>query len=219
MKRIIFLSLVLSTIAFASCSKLRLKGEGSILSETRQLETFTGIEANGSTDVEVVPSSSNSVVITGYQNLIPVYETKVKGGKLVLEYKRGYINVRNNNIKVIVYTTSMNSAYLNGSGNITFRDSLTSRSMSVEINGSGDMSFGANAFQTAKYKINGSGNINARAAVAENVTAEISGSGDMDITVTQSLKAEISGSGTIDYWGNPAILEKDISGSGKVRKN
>lgn len=219
MKRVIFLSIVLSTIVFTSCSKMRLKGEGSILSETRTLEAFTEIEANGSTDVEVIPSSTNSVVVTGYQNLVPVYETKVKGGKLVLEYKRGYINVRNNNIKVTVYTASLNKAYLNGSGNIAFRDSLTSGSISAEINGSGNMNFGASVFQTAKYKINGSGNINARAAVAENVTAEISGSGDMDITATKSLDAEISGSGTIDYWGNPTVLETDISGSGKVRKN
>ncbi len=219
MKRIIFLSIVLSTMVFASCSKTRLKGEGSILSETRQLESFTRVEANGSTDVEIIPSSTNSVIVTGYQNLIPAYDTKVQGGKLILEFKQGYINVRNNNIKVTVYTNSLNSAYLNGSGTMVFRDSVRSNSMNVEINGSGKIRFGANAYVNASYNINGSGEIDARAAMAENVIADISGSGDIDLSVSRSLKAEISGSGTIDYWGSPSVVETDIDGSGKVRKN
>lgn len=219
MKRIIFLGLTLSALAFSSCSKVRLKGEGSILSETRQLENFTEVEANGSTDVEIIPSATNSVIVTGYQNLIPAYDTRVRDGRLILEFKKGYINVRNNNIKVTVYTTATNRALLNGSGNIHFADDLNTNSMSVDINGSGNVFIGNNNFTTAHYKINGSGNINAKLAIAENVTAKISGSGDIDLTATKSLIAKISGSGSIDYWGNPSVVETDISGSGKVRKN
>ncbi len=220
MRQVISISiLLLGTVFITSCSKSRIKGEGSILSETRQVGNFTEIEANGSSDVEIVPASTNSVVVTGYQNLIPAYDTKVQGSRLILEYKREYINVRNNNIKVIVYTNSANSAKLNGSGNIRFADALSASSVNAEINGSGNISFGANTFQSAVYKINGSGNIDARAAVAENANVNISGSGDVDLTVTKSLKAKISGSGTIDYWGNPSVVDSDIDGSGKIRKN
>jgi len=219
MKRIILLSITLSAFVFSSCSKVRLKGEGSILSETRQLENFTTIEANGSTEIEVIASNSNSVIVTGYQNLVPAYDTKVKGDRLVLEYKREYINVRNNNIKVTVYTTNADAVRLNGSGDVRIGSNLKASSMDIDLNGSGKVYFGNNDFETAYYSISGSGEINARGASAKNVTAKISGSGDMDVTATNSLTAKISGSGTIDYWGNPAVVETEISGSGKVRKN
>lgn len=219
MKRIISLSIVLSTLVFASCSKTRLRGEGSVLSETRQVEAFTRVEANGSTDVEILPATSNSVVVTGYQNLIPAYDTRVSNGKLVLEFKRDYINVRNNNIKVTVYTTGISGIYLNGSGNYKVRTGIKTNSMNGEINGSGKISFDKNEFKEATYHINGSGEIDARSAEVENVTAKISGSGDIDLTATKTLSTKISGSGSIDYWGNPGSVSTDVDGSGKVRKN
>ena len=79
MKRIVLLSIIAAaTVSFTSCRKHSLRGEGSTTSETRDLASFTSVEANGSTDIEIFASSENKVIVTGYSNLIPVYETKVK---------------------------------------------------------------------------------------------------------------------------------------------
>jgi hypothetical protein len=219
MKSIITLSAIaLSTVLFASCTKESLRGHGSIESETRTLSTFSSIEADGSTDIDVYPSSENKVIVTGYANLIGVYETDVRGNTLHLDFKRGYWNIRNNNITVAVYTTDVNSVHLNGSGKIYIHDNIASSTMSVDVNGSGDITVGSNNFTRFDCDINGSGSIKARNADCDAVYADVSGSGDISVTVNELLDVKISGSGSVDYWGTPEVVNSDISGSGKVTK-
>ncbi|MBL7682659.1 MAG: DUF2807 domain-containing protein [Flavipsychrobacter sp.] len=208
----------LATIAFTSCSKHRIKGEGSIVSETRSLPAVTTVNLNGSEDLEVIPSKENKIVVSGYQNLVPVFKTNTSGNTLNLEFQDKYFNIRNNNIKLTLYTTDVNNIKLNGSGNITIKDSLKTNSLDVNINGSGNVYMYNNYIENLALRINGSGNINARQATGKYVYAKISGSGDMEITVQEKLDAHISGSGTIKYWGSPSSVNTDISGSGKVRK-
>jgi hypothetical protein len=218
MKKLLSIA-VLATVLLSSCYKGRLKGEGPITTDTRMVSTFYTLESNGEADVVVYPSSANKIVVSGYQNLVPAFETNVIGEKLTLKFKDKYINVRNNNIKVTVYTTQLSVARINGSGNITIGDSLTTKTMQAGINGSGSISFGKNSFDRLEMKIEGSGNINAYQAVSKYADARISGSGDIYTTVTETLNAKISGSGNINYSGNPQLVNTDISGSGKVRKN
>ncbi len=219
MKSIITLSAIaLSTVFFGSCTKESLRGRGSIESETRTLNTFSSIQADGSTDIDVYPSNENKVIVTGYGNLIPVYETEVRGNTLYLDYKRGYWNIRNNNITVVVYTTDVNSIHLNGSGKIHIHEDMTSSTMEVDVNGSGDITVDDNDFTRFDCDINGSGSIKARNASCDDVYADVSGSGDISVTVNDLLDVKISGSGSVEYWGSPEEVNSDISGSGKVTK-
>ncbi len=219
MKNVITLSIIaLSTILFTSCRKNSLRGHGSIESETRQLSTFSSVQADGSTDIDVYPSSTNYVVVTGYGNLIPVYETEVRGNTLYLDFKRGYWNIMNNNIKVTVYTTDMSAIHLNGSGKVHIHENMTSNTMVADINGSGDVRVDNNQFDRFDCDVNGSGSIKASSADCKAVYAKISGSGDIEVSVSEVLEAKISGSGNIDYWGTPEVVNTDISGSGKVTK-
>lgn len=219
MKRLLAFSILLSTIAFTACSKHSLRGEGSIISDTRSLPDFTTIQADGSIEVEVYPSSTNSVVVTGYQNLVPAFETNVNGSSLSLKYKEKYVNIRHNNIKVTVYSTSANKVSMNGSGTIRIKQGMKAPSMDASINGSGQVYVDDNKFEIVKYKVNGSGDIYARPATAQTAYVTISGSGDVELTVTKYLETHISGSGDIRYWGNPETVNTDISGSGKVTHN
>jgi len=214
----VFAIAALSIIAFSSCSKHRIKGEGSIISETRNTSGFSTVKLNGSEDVEIIPSKESKIIVSGYQNLVPVFKTNVSGSTLNLEFENNYFNVRNNNIKVTVYTTGISKIDINGSGNITLRDSLKTDRLRMEINGSGNIYTYNNYIENVELDINGSGNINARNTTGKYVYAEISGSGDAEITVQEKLDVKINGSGSVKYWGNPGTVNTDISGSGKVRK-
>lgn len=214
----IFAIAALSIIAFSSCSKHRIKGEGSIVSETRSVSGFSSISLNGSEDVEIIPSNENKVIVSGYQNLVPVFKTKVSGSTLNLEFENNYFNVRNNNIKVTVYTNGITKLDINGSGNMTLRDSLKTDRLKMEINGSGNINARNNYIENVELDINGSGNINARNTTGKYVYVDISGSGDAEITAKEKLDVKINGSGSVKYWGNPSTVNTDISGSGKVTK-
>ncbi len=217
MKRILLLSILFSTVAFTSCTKHRLRGEGATISDTRYVSNFTKIIADGSTAIEIRPSNENRVVVTGYESLVPAYETETHEGVLRLQFKDKYINIKNNNLRVTVYSKDVNTVKMNGSGSVSIDDDMKSSYMEAEINGSGSVTIGNNHFDKMKLKINGSGDIESRRGVGEDVEAIISGSGDINITVENTLYAKISGSGTVYYWGNPSV-STDISGSGKVRK-
>jgi hypothetical protein len=211
-------TLALSIIA-TSCGKHRVKGEGSSTSERRELATFGSITANGSTNITVHPSNSDYVIVHGYNNLVPVYETRVSDGRLILEFKRDYINVKNNNITVDLYTTQAHRVTLNGSGDIKIEDGQHSEYMNLDINGSGNITIANNHFKGVNADVNGSGNIKGIACLADTMKAHISGSGNISMSVANYLEVKISGSGDVDYWGQPVLGKVSISGSGKVHKH
>lgn len=56
------------------------------------------------------------------------------------------------------------------------------------------------------------------AAGLQTKTAEISttGAGDADVAVTNTLKVVITGAGKVTYIGNPATIDKRITGAGSI---
>ena len=50
-------------------------------------------------------------------------------------------------------------------------------------------------------------------------TTEISttGAGDAEVAVTDALKVVITGAGKVTYSGNPATINKKITGAGSIR--
>lgn len=214
----VFMSVCLMALGFASCYKKGIKGEGNIVSETRMVGDFAKIEANGSTNVTVVSDDEYFVIVKGYGNLVPIYKTQVNGDRLILEFKEGYWNVRNDNITVEVHTPYVDKVSLNGSGSIYVGSGYNHDRLDAHINGSGDIEVAKNTFMNVDVNINGSGNFNSEAADVNNVYVKISGSGDAYVMALDYLKVRISGSGDVYYRGNPATVDMEISGSGQVHK-
>lgn len=214
----VFMSVCLLALGFASCHKRGIRGEGNIVSETRIVGDFTKIEANGSTDVTVVADDEYFVVVNGYSNLVPIYKTKVNGDRLILEFKEGYWNVRNNNITIEVHTPYVDKVTVNGSGNIYVGSGYKYDRLDAHINGSGNIKIGGGIFKYMDVNVNGSGNFNSEEADVNNVFVKISGSGDASVYVIDYLKVRVSGSGDVYYRGNPGTVDLDISGSGNVHK-
>src|SRR6187431_1257788 len=101
MKRILIL-LGGSIILFSSCNKETIRGEGAISTETRPLPVFTNVELGGSGEATINYGVAYNVTLTGYQNLLLIYETRVEGNTLYLQFKSNVYNVKNNNIKATV---------------------------------------------------------------------------------------------------------------------
>jgi hypothetical protein len=207
-----------SIILFSSCNKESIKGSGAVITEARSLPTFSEIQVNGDADLNVVYGAGQEVSVTGYQNLLPVYETKMVGTVLYLQFKPNYYRIRNNNIKVKIVVPALTYLRLNGSGNIIASNFRTGSDLNAAINGSGNILLQDSKYFKANYTINGSGNITASTTEAAEAAAEIHGSGNIRLKVSEKLTANIAGSGNVDYWGNPVTMSTQISGSGKVNK-
>jgi len=211
------MTILAASVLLASCSKSSIRGEGAIITETRNVPAFTSVRVEGSREVSITRGTTTSVRVTGYQNLVPIYETFVSNGTLVVKHRNDYLNIRNDNIKVDITVPTLDGASINGSGEINIRD-FVAQELAASINGSGTIRADNCDYQRSYYEVNGSGDILARNNVAGRVEARISGSGKIETTALISLMARISGSGDVHYWGDPTTVDVQVSGSGKAVK-
>jgi len=87
----------------------------------------------------------------------------------------------------------------------------------VKSVGSGDISLYGKTAALAIVSA-GSGDIDASQLTAVAVKATNSGSGDIAVHPIQKLDAALAGSGDLTYYGNPAALKTQSTGSGDIRK-
>jgi hypothetical protein len=209
--------LIIGGVTITSCSKNAIRGSGTTLTENRTVSSFSAVQLEGSGNVNIVQGAQQKVEVTGFENLLPIYETSVQNGTLVLKFNSEYHNISNNNIMVNITIPALSRIGINGSGVYRIKN-LQGSTFDAEINGSGDIFSENCSYNSAYLKVNGSGYLRAAGIASNVVEALISGSGKIDVTSSQKLKATISGSGEINYWGNPQDVTSEISGSGKVRK-
>jgi predicted small secreted protein len=210
-------TLLASALLLASCNKTSIRGSGNTITETRTVQAFTGVKVQGSFTVDIRKGNQPKVEVKGYENLVSIFQTFISNGTLVLKFNNDYYNIRNNNITVLIEVPDIEHVIVDGSGTVGVSN-LNGNSFTATINGSGTVNSLNCSYVNARYSVNGSGDIHAAQIAAVNADVDVNGSGKVDVFCSQKLKATIHGSGDINYWGNPQVVETNVSGSGRVRK-
>lgn len=192
-KYCMILSLVV--VAFSSCDKETIRGGGAVNTQERTVAAFTGVRLHGESDAIISYGPVQQVSVTGYENLVPVFETNVIGNTLHLQYKPNKYRIKNNNIRVNIVLPVLSNVHLNGSGKVTVKDFATGDDLTATINGSGNISVTGSTYNKVDLDINGSGDITTNTSPAVNAVAEIHGSGHIRLKVSNRLDASISGFG------------------------
>jgi hypothetical protein len=215
-----------------SCRKI--SGEGPVVTETRDVSGFTGIDLRMSGDVIVKQDSVYKVEASAQQNILDHLEIYKSNDKLVVKLKDNVSITSHEQVTVTVSTPVCNDLRLSGSGTIS-TDALTPAELDVDVSGSGNIVLlkltatkldatvsgsGSILVQNGTLteealKISGSGKIDLTHVAAAKATTKTTGSGDMWINLTENLDATITGSGSVYYKGNP-VVDTHITGSGKV---
>jgi hypothetical protein len=203
-------------VALTACSKESIRGSGRTVTETRNVASFTEVKLEGSASINVEQGTQQKVEVSGYENLLPIYETIVQNGTLVLKFKNDYYNVRNSNISVNIIIPALSKIVINGSGEYKIKD-FNGSNLTAEINGSGEIYTTNCVYDNTVIRLNGSGYVRAAQVQTKEADLEINGSGKIDINCSKNLKATIHGSGQVNYWGSPSVTV-NISGSGSVNK-
>jgi hypothetical protein len=222
-------------VMFASCEKV--VGEGPVVTETRNISDFSGVDLRVSGNIYFTQSPEYKVEVRAQQNILGVLETYVANNKLVIRFDNDVVVRRHENVTVNISAPDLSSIRVSGSGDIMTTGPLTPNSMEMDISGSGSIT--VNDLETGyldatisgsgdikvingsadeeKLRISGSGDMDLANVLAKYVTTTTSGSGDTRVHATDRLNVTISGSGSVYYRGQPSISTK-ISGSGKVRQ-
>lgn len=214
----------------------RIKGNGKVVTESRNTADYDRIVTTGSWDVTLVKGKEGKITIVGEENLMDYIITKVENGKLVVKVEKG-IQIRpsyGKGIKITIPFEQISGMSLIGAGDVISKDKIESENFKASITGSGNMNlllesnstkatvtgsgdiFLEGSCATFKCVISGSGDIHAYPFKAQDLTATISGSGDIEAYVSNSLKARVSGSGDIDIKGKPKQEDSKVSGSGDI---
>ncbi|MCP4442751.1 MAG: DUF2807 domain-containing protein [Aureispira sp.] len=232
MKNLFFLVLATALITFSSCKKE--ENSGPTITETKDLDAFTGVSTQSCIDANIYYGDQQSVTLTGPEDLLKKVNIYVENGRLIMKMKNGTY-LHNQNIVADITIPRIDYVKVTGSGDVWIDQFSNLIDLELTITGSGDIKTGIltlsndvdskitgsgqieiqGSADRTYIEITGSGDYKAFGLKANTCSAEITGSGNVEAYVNSDLDVNISGSGDVDYKGEPTI-EVNISGSGEV---
>lgn len=234
--RISILLLVIIT-AIGACKKEDecINGNGDIKQETRDVGEYNTVTASGAFNITFAQTSNSQVDLFGDSNVLPIIKTNVTNKNLVIGTDGSQCYSTSTNIEVTLSSPLITSITLDGAGMINgnglnqdelrfitngsavINSSFNVNTFEGRINGSGDATYAGTA-KDASFYITGTGNIYATTLVTEKSAITISGVGDVRVTVSQELNVTITGAGNVYYYGDPGIINTNITGTGELIK-
>jgi hypothetical protein len=189
-------------------------GSGKIISEDRDVPSFTKIEVSMGVDVTVNVGKTQKVTLAFDDNLIDLIKTRVRGGTLEIYSRESFSSDSDCRIEITV--PELDGFDLSGSGNIEIHN-LAGKEFSLDLSGSGDIILDGKTSEL-DISLSGSGNVDARDLTADEASVDVAGSGNVSVRVLKELDASVAGSGDIEYYGNPEDVNTDVAGSGSIRR-
>lgn len=237
MKKLILsisLILALANMSFAS------QPLSKFIKQEREVKNYNGVVAGGPIHVIITLGSTEGIRFEGDAEAIATLITEVKESMLIIRPKNSWTSwarvYENKKITAYVSAKTIRSLTMSGNGSITVNGKIKEAGLAASVSGSGSISAGAEVdsftgvisgsgnlnfsgtANDASIVVSGSGSFTKKGFSVANLSSVISGSGSVNVNVDHNIEAVISGSGSINYGGNATIVEKNITGSGRVRK-
>ncbi len=231
---IISILLLFTTLTSSGCMYITgVEGNGDIKTETRDVSSFNEIRVGGAFEILLTQGGKETLKIEADENLLPLIQTKVKGGVLIITTKENIKNAK----KLMLYINfnELKRLDISGACEISNEGTLIFSTLKFEASGASEINLDLKAnkllcdysgaseinfkgkVREFELEVSGASDIEAYDLVAEDLVIDISGAGSAKIHATKSLKIEASGASSIRYMGNPTIDQR-VSGAGSVRK-
>jgi hypothetical protein len=208
-------------------------GSGKLITETRPVSGVSRVELMIDANLEIQQGSQESLLVTGDDNILPVLQTNVVGGKLNIRYQ-SQVNIRGlHQLKLVLTVKDLSGLRLSSSGTVKV-DPLTTGNFDIDLTSSCNLNIQGiqadrittNITSSGDITIQGisnslvlhvtsSGNFQAGDLKVQEANVSLTSSGDVTLWVVESLDVDLSSSGNVAYYGNPAIRQ-DISSSGRL---
>lgn len=159
--------------------------------------------------------AGESLTVQAPPDLLARIRTDVAGGRLII----GMNQAPQSQVGSVVYRVRVSElTEIRAAGGGTIQATgLSTESLTVDNAGSTDIELSGEA-GSLSVTLNGSGNLDAAQLHAGRVTAELNGSGDAVVAASERLAAELSGSGNLEYLGDPEVTQR-AAGSGRVSRS
>jgi hypothetical protein len=213
MKKITIIFLAASVVLAAGCHWVGIQGNGHIKTDERSISAFANIDVRGAFTIEWQSGAPN-LRITTDENLFPYIDSNVSEDTLHLRTRE---QIRpTHGIRVVISSPTRAGARISGAVKLAAKQ-LSGPRFAFESRGASQVSLDGNIDELLADM---TGTSELAASALQTKTAEISttGAGNAEIAVSETLKVAITGAGKIQYSGNPATIEKHITGAGSIRR-
>lgn len=194
-------------------------GDGVLAEEARPERGFDRVSARGAFEVELTRGEF-AVGVHIDQNLLSRILTRVDDRTLIIRVDGGNLGTHLPGPNVTVRLPSLSDVELVGSGRLVASGFEDEASASVELTGSGAVSWSGSTdaldvvlngsgtldvqgeAKTADYFLAGAGNLDASELTAGGARIEVQGSGSIQATVDGRVDATVDGTGSIELYGD-----------------
>jgi hypothetical protein len=213
-------------------------GNGERATETRPLQGFTAVTADGPLDVQIQRGDAFDVEVSIDSNLLHDLRTDLidSGATLSIDLD-GHVWDILPGPHVIVTMPVLQRAVLNGSGSVSAAGFQQTDPVALELDGSGVLTYDGQApsaqlrswgsgdmrvhgsASSLDARLDGSGAVDARDFLTTTAELSLSGSGNLTADVSGSASVTLSGSGNVDLYGGAVVERASISGSGSFNQH
>lgn len=215
--KFIFCSFISVGILFAACTRESLRGSGDQKTETRTLPAFEVVHFSGIREAEIIESAETKVELTGYANLVNIMESRVSNGHLYFSYP-GYYNIKNDNVKLRIYTGNLKEIYQSGSAKVKVGAGFSWDALRVFQSGRCHLEIAGGTANRLLISGSGESKVFAKPVAAGRVEMDLSGNAYAEVWVTGYLKVDASGRVRVKYWGSPTETNVKTSGEARVER-
>ena len=128
------ISLILIGLFLTAC--LPVRGSGNVISEDRPVSGFNGVSAHNSIVVLLNQEDETSVVVEAEDNIVPLIETEVVDGVLIVDVAGGRSLNNSEPVRVIVGIVDVSSLDATDTGEV-IADNLTTDAIDMTVSGHG----------------------------------------------------------------------------------
>lgn len=210
-----FLFSLSGCIHSGSFAQQTIRGDGDIVTETRDVGQFSELRITGSRSTIVYGDEDGPIRITGESNILDNIVSYVDGDRLVITSKENTSLNPTKRVEIEIPSTGLNAVRVSGSNRVELRNIDRE---SFTIRGSGSTVIEADGVaDKLKIRMSGSSRIEAPNLISETATIRTSGSSKAEVNVSGKLESRSSGSSEIIVHGNPSEISNRSSGSSRIR--
>ena len=227
------LGLTIIMLLASACGMMPIFGSRNLISETRSVSGYNGVDLSGGGTLEIIQDGTESVTIETDDNLMKYVTSEVRGGTLYLGLDSNMQSIAPSTLNIILHIKDLGSINTSGSWAVNLA-AINAQDLAIEMSGSGKVQMGNLTLTSLSVRSSGSSNLTlAGKTGSQNITisgsgkyvagdlssqtasVRISGSGNVTVWATDTLTAHVSGSGDVSYYGNPQVSFEQ-SGSGNI---
>lgn len=211
--KIVIVLIALIALGSSSCKFQRgIAGSGHRKTEKREVKAFNAIDTSGAYDINVTCQKAASFEIEADDNILPLIKTEVRDGTLFVSNDQEFHSSQSPSLRVML--PDLAKLTNSGAGTVSIVDA-NSNQLDLNLTGAASIDAGGKA-KSLTISSTGAGKIHAGNLHAEKARVSVSGAASVDVYATEQLDVDISGVGNVSYGGNPKVVNKNVSGIGRV---